>query len=145
VAVQALIAVALLAVAVLVAWWLNRRRAPEPVRTGAPIPQQVHRNDFPRADAPWLVVLFSSATCESCGPMAEKVRALESNDVAVVDVQFPDARDLHERYGIEAVPIVVVADNEGVTRASFAGNVSATDVWAAVADLRNEFGPNRLP
>ena len=133
---QAVIAVVLLAVAVGVAWWLNRRDAPEPVRTSAPIPQQVHRRDFPREEAPWLVVVFSSATCDSCGPMAEKVRALESDDVAVVQVPYETERELHARYNIDAVPIVVVVDSDGVTRASFAGNASATDLWAAVAELR---------
>jgi hypothetical protein len=82
------------------------------------------------------VLLFSSSTCDSCGPMAEKVKALESNDVAVVEVEYATDRALHDRYGIEAVPIVVVVDTEGVTRASFTGNASATDLWAAVAELR---------
>jgi Thioredoxin len=136
--VQATIAAALLALAIAVAWWLNHRQQqqPTPVRTNAPIPAQLVRTDFPRSDAPWLVALFSSATCDSCGPMAEKVQALESDEVAVVNVDFATRRDLHERYGIEAVPIVVVVDSEGVTRASFAGNASATDLWAAVAQLR---------
>jgi thioredoxin-like negative regulator of GroEL len=83
-----------------------------------------------------LVVLFSSSTCDGCQAMAEKVRALESDDVAVVEVEFSAARELHARYGIDAVPIVVVADHDGVTRASFAGSASATDLWAAVAALR---------
>jgi hypothetical protein len=69
--------------------------------------------------------------------MAEKVRALESPDVAVYDAEFHERRDLHERYGVEAVPIVVIVDAEGVTRASFTGNASATDLWAKVAELRN--------
>jgi hypothetical protein len=134
---QVVIAVGLLVAAAGVAWWLNHREvATRPVRPTVPVPQQLDRTDFARADAPWLVVLFSSATCDSCAPMAEKVRALESADVAVVDVPFPEQRALHERYAIDAVPIVVVVDHQGVTRASFTGNASATDLWAAVADLR---------
>jgi hypothetical protein len=137
VVVQVAIALVLLAAAVGVAWWLNRRPQPvEPVRPTAPVPPQLERRDFSHSDAPWLVVLFSSATCDSCGPMAEKVEALASAEVAVVNVEFPEQRALHERYGIDAVPIVVVVDGEGVTRASFTGNASATDLWAAVAALR---------
>jgi hypothetical protein len=34
------------------------------------------------------------------------------------------------------VPLVVVADAHGVTRAAFVGPASATDVWAAVAEAR---------
>ena len=136
-AVQVVIAVVLLAVALGIAYWLEHRPKPElPLSPVAPIPQQLHRADFRRSDAPWLVVLFSSETCESCGPMAEKVKARESDEVAVAEIEYNAARDLHTRYGIEAVPIVVVVDADGVTRKSFAGNASATDLWAAVAELR---------
>jgi thiol-disulfide isomerase/thioredoxin len=131
------VAIGLLAVALAIAWWLeHRRRQVVPVPTGAPIPPQLVRADFPRPDAPWLVVIFSSSTCEGCAAMAEKVRALESDEVAVADVEYHEQRALHDRYGIEAVPIVVVVDDEGVTRTSFAGNATATDLWAAVASLR---------
>ena len=136
VAVQLIVAPILLVVAVVVAWRLERSRRPAPVRATAPVPPQLVRGDFPRPDAPWLVVLFSSATCDSCAPMAEKVHALASDDVAVADVEYHDHRDLHERYGIEAVPIVVIVDHEGVTRASFTGAATATDLWAKVAELR---------
>ncbi|HEY4332527.1 MAG TPA: hypothetical protein VGM78_08160, partial [Ilumatobacteraceae bacterium] len=46
------------------------------------------------------------------------------------------ARDLHTRYKIDAVPTLVIADREGVVRASFLGPVSATDLWAACAEAR---------
>jgi thioredoxin-like negative regulator of GroEL len=135
---QAVIAVVLLAIAAGVALWLERRRHATalPTPATAPVPQQLQRADFARPDAPWLVVLFSSSTCDGCKPMAEKVRALESTDVAVVEVEYSSDPELHARYGIEAVPIVVVADHEGVTRTSFAGTATATDLWAAVAELR---------
>jgi hypothetical protein len=132
-----LIAGALLVLALVAAAFARRRTARSPVRTETPVPAQLHRRDFPRPDAPWLVVLFSSATCASCGPMADKIAALESADVAVADIEFGDHRDLHERYAIAAVPIVVVVDAGGVTRASFVGAASATDLWAAVARLRD--------
>ena len=136
---QVVVAVVLLAVAIGVAEWLerNRRRRPAPATSPiAPVPAQLVRSDFPRPEAPWLVVIFSSSTCEGCAPMAEKVRALESGDVAVFDAEYQERRDLHERYGVEAVPVVVIVDTEGVTRASFTGTVSATDLWAKVAELR---------
>ncbi len=44
---------------------------------------------------------------------------------------------LHRKYHIDAVPIVVVADRLGVVRASFVGPMSATDLWAAVAEARH--------
>jgi len=131
------IALVLLVAAAAAAWSLERRgRAEPPARGSAAVPAQLDRRDFPRPDATWLVVLFSSATCESCASMGEKVRVLESTEVAVADVEFGERPDLHERYGIDAVPVVAVADVRGVTRAAFVGRATATDLWAAVAELR---------
>ena len=45
---------------------------------------------------------------------------------------------MHERYGISGVPMVVIADAEGVVRKSFVGPVTATDLWAAVAEIRTD-------
>jgi len=100
------------------------------------VPAMLDRSDFARPDAPWLVVVFSSATCLSCQDAWEKVRLLESDQVAVQDVEVSDDKELHERYGIDAVPMIVVADDEGVTRASFVGVPTAADLWAALAELR---------
>jgi Thioredoxin len=132
------IGVALLIVAVLVAWWLERRRGSRaaPIRDTYPVPRQLHRADFPQPESPWLVALFSSRTCDSCGLMREKVLALASSEVAVCDVEFNESRELHERYRISGVPMVLLADAEGVVRQSFVGSVSATDLWAAVAGIR---------
>ena len=100
------------------------------------VPAMLDRADFARPDAPWLVVVFSSATCLSCQDAWEKVRLLESDQVAVQDVEVSEDKELHERYGIDAVPMIVVADDEGVTRASFVGVPTAADLWAALAELR---------
>lgn len=135
--VRVLVGVALLAVAIAVAWWLERRRPAPPPRDVAPVPRQLDRNDFPRPDAPWLVALFSSTRCDSCQGMAEKVAVLESTDVAVCDVTDERERDVHQRYGIAGIPTTVIADSDGVVQAAFFGSATATDLWAAVAELRN--------
>jgi hypothetical protein len=44
---------------------------------------------------------------------------------------------LHQKYKVDAVPIAVIADRDGVVRASFVGPMSATDLWAAVAEVRD--------
>jgi hypothetical protein len=131
------LAAVLVAIAIVVAWRLRAQPAAEPVQPPGDIPRQLHRADFTRPDAPWLVVLFASATCESCATMATKVAVLESTDVAVATAEYPSARDIHERYRVESVPLVVVADSEGVTRGAFLGPTSATDLWAALAELRS--------
>lgn len=136
--IRLLVAVVLLGGAALAAAAVSRRtRVAPPVATRRGVPAQLRRDDFPRSDAPWIAILFSSSTCASCGPTADKVRALASDDVAIAVIEFTEHRALHERYGIDAVPLVVIADRDGVTRASFAGAVSAADLWAAVAQLRD--------
>jgi hypothetical protein len=130
-------AVVLAAAVLVVAWVSQRRRRPDaPVRTGFTVPQQLDRQDFDRPDAPWLVAVFTSATCDSCRSLWDKARHLEAAAVVVQELEVGARKDLHERYGIDAVPTTVVADAEGVVRESFLGPVTATDLWAAVAELR---------
>jgi hypothetical protein len=136
---RVLIGVAVLAVVGIVAVVLERRRRAEaaPVRDPFPVPRQLTRADFPRPEAPWLVALFSSTTCDGCEAMRGRVLALDSADVAVVDVSWQEGRDLHERYQISGVPMVLVADRDGVVRRAFVGSVTATDLWAGVAGARD--------
>lgn len=128
--------VVVVAVAVALAVVVDRRRPDPPTQGQWPVPRQLDRSDFDRPDAPWLVAVFSSATCDSCASVVGKSAVLACADVAVQDVEVGARGDLHQRYGIEAVPTIVVADGEGVVRASFVGPPSATDLWAAVAELR---------
>jgi hypothetical protein len=133
------LAATLVVVALVVAWLLERRRRPEkPAGGRALVPQQVDRADFARPDAPWLVVVWTSRACDSCRGLIDKVMPLASDDVAVVEVEFQTARELHRRYGIEAAPVTIVVDDRGVTRASFAGAFAATDLWGTVAGLREQ-------
>lgn len=132
----------LVVVVLAVAFALRRRPAAAPPPTAYPVPRQLHRSDFPRPDAPWLVAYFWSRTCDSCVGLAPKVAALESASVATCAVEATDDRGLHERYSIAAIPMILVADADGVVQRAFVGAVSATDLWAAVADVRS---PGRVP
>jgi hypothetical protein len=135
---RVLIAVVLVALAVLVAWLVQRRR-PQPAR--APtfhVPDALDRDDFDRPDAPWLVVAFTSATCDTCAAVIDKARALESDAVAVQEVEARAQKAVHDRYGVDAVPLVVLVDADGAVRAHFFGPVSAADLWSALAELRDD-------
>jgi len=81
--------------------------------------------------------VFTSQTCDACGDTWQKAQVLESADVAVQQIEYQRDRRLHDRYAIEAVPLVLVVDDRGVVRNSFVGPVSATHLWAAVADARS--------
>jgi hypothetical protein len=56
--------------------------------------------------------------------------------VSVTEVEYTANRALHERYHIDAAPITVLADADGVTRASFVGAFTATDLWNVLAEIR---------
>lgn len=136
---RVVLAAALIVVAVAVAAVIQRRTKPAiATRTGSVVPELLDRADFVRPDASWLVVAFSSATCLSCADTWEKVAALESSAVAVQDVSFQDRRDLHERYAVDSVPLVLVADADGLVRASFLGPPTAAELWAKLAELPDD-------
>jgi len=83
------------------------------------------------------VAVFTSATCDACRLVRDKAVVLESDDVAVAEIEYPSARATHDRYGIDAVPMLLIADDHGVVRRHFVGPVTATDLWAAVAEVRS--------
>jgi hypothetical protein len=141
---RVVIGLVLAAGAVVVAVILQRRqRADAPTQPRSwTVPAQLDRADFVRPEAPWLVVLFSSATCETCAGVREKVDQLASPAVAVQEVEAQADLALQQRYAIDAVPSVVMADGEGVVRASFVGPVSAADLWATLAEVRE---PGSVP
>ena len=140
---RVLLVVVLAAAAVAVALLIERRRRPAaPTNLRHTLPTQLDRRDFERPDAPWLLAVFTSATCQACGGVWDKARLLASDEVAVQDVEATAAREIHRKYAIDAVPAVVVADRSGAVRAGFLGPVTATDLWATVAELR---APGTLP
>jgi hypothetical protein len=130
------IAIGLAAIALIVAWLINRRRpAATPVLPAHHVPDRVSRSDFARPDAPVLVAVFTSATCASCEAMVATAREVASPAVAVDEAEAGTRGDVHQRYEIDAVPIAVVADKDGVVRASFAGSVGLADLREAVAQV----------
>ena len=135
-----LLVAAVVALAVVVAAIVDRRRPEAPTQGSWTVPAQLDRADFARPDAPWLVAVFTSATCDSCAKAVERAKVLASDAVAVDEAEVKARPDLHRRYHIDAVPITVVADHDGVVRRSFTGPASATDLWAAVAAARDGDG-----
>ncbi len=134
-----LIAAPLVVVAVVVAMLVQRRRPDPPTQSSSwTVPSQLDRADFVDPEKPWLVALFSSATCEACAQTRGAMAPLESPEVAVMDVEVDVHPDIHHRYRIDAVPILVMADAAGVVMASKVGPTSASDLWSVVADVRDQ-------
>jgi hypothetical protein len=141
---ERVVVVAVLAlVAVVAALVIQRRqRPPAPTPTGYNVPDHVDRADFDRPQAPWLVAVFTSSTCGTCAGVWDKARLLDSEAVVTQEIEVGAHRDLHGKYAIDGVPATVVADADGTVRASFLGPVTATDLWATLAELRQ---PGTLP
>lgn len=126
-----------MAVAVVISAVLRRRRADAPTQGGFEMPTQLDRGDFVSPELPWLVAVFTSATCNTCADVATKAEVLSSHEVAVQRIDYTEDPALHKRYRIDAVPTLVIADQHGVVRNGFLGPVKAQDLWAAVAECRD--------
>src|SRR5436305_14081818 len=114
---------------------LQRRRPQAPSQRRWAVPDQLDRADFERPGAPWLVAVFTSATCDSCVIAVATARALASADVVVQEIEVGTDGDLHRRYNVEAVPTLVVADRQGVVRANIVGPPADGELENAFAEL----------
>ncbi|HEV7722516.1 MAG TPA: hypothetical protein VGO60_14590 [Iamia sp.] len=136
-----LVLVALAALAGVVAVVVRQRLGTDaPTRPAWVVPDHVDRADLSHPARPWMVAVFSSSTCLACRATWEKARQLESDEVAVQDVDSVADAALHERYGVDAVPLLLVLGPDGTVHKSFLGEPSAADLWAAVADVRASAG-----
>jgi len=135
--IQLLVGLAVAAIAVLAAIILKRRTPDGPPRDAFPVPRQLDRNDFDNPSAPWLVAYFSSATCAACKDLGPKVMAMASEKVAVSEIDYEHQRNIHDRYGIAGLPMVLIADADGVVGRAFVGSTTATELWAALAECRD--------
>lgn len=132
------VGIAIAAVVGLVAVVARRRRSTDvPTQPAFSVPTQIDRADFGSPAEEWLIVVFTSSTCSVCADVAAKVQALSSRHVATRVVEYAGDKDLHLRYGIDAVPAVVITDSDGIVRHHVLGPISATDLWAAVAAVRD--------
>ena len=124
------------AVAGLVALLVDRRRPDRPTTPTAHVPGQIDRRDFVRPEVPWLIAVFTADSCSTCAGVLERARPLDSDEVAVQEVEVGRHGAIHRRYEIDAVPTLLVADESGVVRRWFLGPMSSADLWSAVAEAR---------
>ena len=122
------------AVACLVALVASRRRSRWRGVLAAPdIPSTLDREAFARADLggagkPWLVAVLTDGTCRTCGSALDHLGPLASPTVDVVEVDADGHHELHEAYGVDAVPFTLVADRDGAVQAWILGPPTAGDL-----------------
>ena len=144
--VQLIIAAVVVVAAVGIGLALRRRqRIDSPTQVSHHVPTQLDRQDFPEPGTPWLVAVFSSATCATCADVVRKAQVLRSSEVAVSDVEYTANRDLHDRYSIGAVPIVVGGHSEAAARrAGRLGDGFFPSIGAQVDTTIIDFGSNSV-
>ena len=113
-------AVVAVAAAALAFWQQQQRRAAPTTARGEP-PTSLDRRDFRAPDAPWLIAVFTSATCSSCAAVLTELSGHESSAIVVVDVEIGVDPELHKKYAIESVPTAVIADATGDAKLAFVG------------------------
>ena len=131
-----LVLVVVAAAAAALAYLVQRRRPDAPIRTGWMVTEQLDRQDFARPNAPWLVAVFTSASCDSCAAVVDVAGPLASGAVAVDVVEVGERHEVHDSYAVDAVPMVLLVDALGVVRDHHLGPVSATHLWGSLAELR---------
>lgn len=115
--------------------WFSRSQRPAPEAPPTHhVPDRLERSDFARPDARWLVAVFTSDSCSSCAQVWRLARRLEGPEVAVQPIEAKREAALHARYGIDAVPLTVIADHDGVTRRSIAGPTTESALRTALTE-----------
>ena len=93
-----LIAFIIGAVVAIVAVVLRRRQVVDaPTQKVFAAPTQIDRVDFPAAQQEWLVAVFTSASCHVCADMLAKAQVVASKQVAVLDVEYSENKELHRK------------------------------------------------
>ncbi len=115
----------------------RRRPSASPVRTGGVVPTHIDRADFTSPGSPWLVVAFTSATCRTCASTWTEVQTSAAADIAVAEAEATVDRAIHQRYGIDTVPLTIIVDRHGAVRRSFLGPLVPGALRSALADLTN--------
>ena len=136
------VAVAIVVVVGVAALILRRRQLVDvPTQKEWTVPAQIDPADLHGGgeipSPSWSIAVFTSASCHVCADVVNKARVLQSSQVNVHEFEYGAHRALHDKYRIDAVPTLVVVDSEGVVRRHFLGPVTATDLWAAVAQTRD--------
>ena len=132
-----LVLVMVAALAGLLAVLLQRWRPGGPVATGWSVPGHLDRADFAEPDVPWLGAVFSSTDCATCAPMVTEAHTLAAAQVVVQEVPAESASELHDRYQVDVVPMLVVADGDGLVRAHHLGPSAPGELRAVLEKARS--------
>ena len=104
-----------------ISFWANRRKPDSPTVPKFVLPLQLDRHDFERPDSKWLLVLFTSETCDSCVTVLAQLPDLAITNLHIQSIEFPAQEALHKKYSVGSVPSLLLTGPQGVVEWSFAG------------------------
>ena len=137
---RSLIAIGVILIALLLAWAYQRRNstyaASPSVAPTYSVPKKLERWDFTHPNHNWLLVVFTSKSCSTCAGVINAAQQLASSSVAIQEVEYNAQRDLHARYGIAVVPLVILVDKDGMVVASHAGAATAEELAKLLTVIR---------
>ena len=113
----------------------NRRMPDSPSVPKSIIPYQLDRSDFNDPSIEWIFVLFTSDTCDACDLVMNEVSKISLPNVVVQNINYAANKSLHVRYEIDAVPILLIADQQGIVQWSFAGVPPSIAISEALVNL----------
>lgn len=113
----------------------NQRMPDSPSVPKSILPYQLDRSDFNNPSIDWIFVLFTSDTCDACDLVLSEVSKISLPNVVVQNINYATNKSLHVRYEIDAVPILLLADQQGIVQWSFAGVPSSIAISEALVNL----------
>ena len=137
-AARIVIAVVILVAVGVVAWFLRRRPPERAAARRLPGAQAARPRRLParRSRVAGRAVLVGRVRLVP-GPRRQARRRSSRPTSRSCEIDAEHYGALHRRYELAAIPTTVIADHEGVVRRAFVGAFTATDLWAAVAELRD--------
>ncbi len=132
-----IVLIVLTAVAVGVAYQLQRRRPEPPSAPSYKAPTQVDRMDFAGATEPILIAMFSSTTCNSCAAAWDVIEAEQRPGVAIERIDVQSDPERHKRYKIDGVPTTIVVSSDGVVQERWFGPMSNNALDGALPPRRS--------
>ncbi len=113
----------------------NQRTSDRPSVPKSILPYQLDRSDFNNPSIEWIFILFTSDTCNACESVLNEVSKISIPNVVVQNINYAANKSLHIRYEIDAVPILLLADQKGIVQWSFAGVPPSTAISEALVTL----------
>ena len=131
-----LIALVLVAVAVGVAFLLERRRSAAP-------PTRTERSELPvQADlaasglsAGPAIVVFTEETCRSCAGALALLKGPAGAGLPVAEVPFGAMREVHRQHSIDTVPTALVVAADGTVVDGWVGQPDMRELALALAEV----------